>query len=505
MHWDEAAEILSTLPTEELRHYGNDHEKCFEMLEKTYSHAESKDLKAEADKEMQAEDAVTVEDLNNMLMFLQKFTYDELHEVLEYAQLLLDFLQLPANDVWRGRAAREEALENDVKDDQPTYKQALKSFQDKIDAGKEDEDENILRGLTENAPLVDDAPMEATMAARYPEDGLLGENLDAAGASGSPNASDESGGLVVQGRYVNGNGNGYANGNGYGLPPVAEDRYAAFPPPARRRHPGDPPTKPSQRPAAGRIHSSAGGVGLTQARMQPDEDEPDDGSTDDDWDEDDDDPTVSIDFSGSGGVNLEDISLDDRASMRSSAQSWQSLHFDDDAVSNGGRSASAISSAHSDISELTGFSNVPSVHSSMFGNGYGNGNGSWRGSRPGSVAGDQRGPSMSGARVAPRPSQSPPDTSSNEKSRSRSDSGSTLPGEGAAQTTRHTARGTFNNLLRSSRPKGEGDKSSSSGSQRSVKSHTSQKSEAAKSDSLASESKKKEIERMKALLEEEDD
>lgn len=208
--------------------------------------------------------------------------------------------------------------------------------------------------------------------------------------------------------------------------------------------------------------------------------------------------------SGSGGVNLEDISLDDRASMRSSAQSWQSLHFDEDAVSNGGRSASAMS-AHSDISELTGFSNVPSVHSSMFGNGYGNGNGSWRGSRPGSVAGDQRGPSMSGARVAPRPSQSPPDTSSNEKSRSRSDSGSTLPGEGAAQTTRHTARGTFNNLLRSSRPKGEGDKSSSSGSQRSVKSHTSQKSEAAKSDSLASESKKKEIERMKALLEEEDD
>jgi hypothetical protein len=504
MHWDEAAEILNTLPTEELKHYGNDHEKCFEMLEKTYSHAESKDLKAEADKEMQAEDAVTVEDLNNMLMFLQKFTYDELHEVLEYAQLLLDFLQLPANDVWRGRAAREEAMENDIKDDQPTYKQALKQFQDKVDLGKEDEDENILRGLTENAPLVDDAPMEATMAARYPEDGLLGENLDAAGASGSPNASDESGGLVVQGRYVNGNGNGYANGNGYGLPPVAEDRYAAFPPPARRRHPGDPPTKPSQRPAAGRIHSSAGGVGLTHARMQPDEDEPDDGSTDDDWDEDDDDPTVSIDFSGSGGVNLEDISLDDRASMRSSAQSWQSLHFDDDAVSNGGRSASAMS-AHSDISELTGFSNVPSVHSSMFGNGYGNGNGSWRGSRPGSVAGDQRGPSMSGARVAPRPSQSPPDTSSNEKSRSRSDSGSTLPGEGAAQTTRHTARGTFNNLLRSSRPKGEGDKSSSSGSQKSVKSHTSQKSEAAKSDSIASESKKKEIERMKALLEEEDD
>eukprot|EP00427_Karlodinium_veneficum_P006492 CAMPEP_0169179204 /NCGR_PEP_ID=MMETSP1015-20121227/67515_1 /TAXON_ID=342587 /ORGANISM="Karlodinium micrum, Strain CCMP2283" /LENGTH=654 /DNA_ID=CAMNT_0009254235 /DNA_START=350 /DNA_END=2315 /DNA_ORIENTATION=- len=44
---------------------------------------------------------LTIEDLTSMLMYLQKLPKEELHYIIEYTQLLIDFLSLPAHSPWR--------------------------------------------------------------------------------------------------------------------------------------------------------------------------------------------------------------------------------------------------------------------------------------------------------------------------------------------------------------------------------------------------------------------
>mmetsp|Transcript_8460 Transcript_8460/g.13729 ORF Transcript_8460/g.13729 Transcript_8460/m.13729 type:complete len:460 (+) Transcript_8460:74-1453(+) len=44
---------------------------------------------------------LTVEDLNSMLMFIQKLPYKKLHLVIEWTMMLLDYLVLPAKAQWR--------------------------------------------------------------------------------------------------------------------------------------------------------------------------------------------------------------------------------------------------------------------------------------------------------------------------------------------------------------------------------------------------------------------
>lgn len=502
MHWDEAAAIFNTLPLEELRYFGNEPDQCFEMLERTAKFYKNHKEHTKAD----YDDCVTVEDLNNMLMFLQKFTFEELHEVMEYAQLLLDFLQLPCSEVWRGHAARVAAMEAEIDPEEPSYKQTLRRLEEQCDFNPDEDLSHFEDSLNERPGLLESgAPIMSNGK---------GFDIDAPTSKERPSweparASHNGREMVVRGRLVNGhaNGNGHRNGNSHeALPTVAEGRGSTFPAPGRRRPgPGDPPVKPSSRLAAGRIHSSAAttGVGLTQNARSPtsDEDLSERSQSDADWDEDfDDDESVTID--SDEGVDINDISLeDDHYSMRSSAASWESLQLDGfDEENMDGMSVDGRSASMSDISELTGFS---SVQGSNLG----------RGARPAPHYNPF-------SRVTPlRPPSTPPDSSSRRtSSESTQGAGADTRRRSSATTAqRSAAAAPRDRLAGPARSSGaalanvagsnSGSSSSHQNSQRSDPSQQGGSSSSKKSSgatdqaSVASISKEREIQRMRELLE----
>lgn len=419
MHWDEAAEILRTLPVEELRHLANENELCFEMFEQVGKFiANKKELHADVD-------AVNVEDLNNMLMFLQKFTYDELQEVLEYSQMLLDFLTLPSSEVWGGKKKEQRIEEADAIPD-PPYKVELKNFEDSINRDPCDDisDLDMLEDLNDKW---DQTPSTGSGGA---------EGMQNQSSSSSTRGSRD---VVLRGRYVNGNGNGKSKL----LPTLAEEGDS------RRRHRGRDPQRKGQsepeRRAHGRIPTSTvgHGVGLASGSVraagvggsQPSSRGGSDGEGE--WDDDDDDPTVS-----DIGLDLEDMALEigDAEIDDRNSGSWQSLQldgFDNDAMSVGGRSDSALSR----ISELTGFSSV--LGGEIFG-----------GRRNARAEELLQSPVGSTARVAPvdlrSQSPSPPDSTSSSR---RKDSASSSRSQPRSSDLQQPA----SNAPRGSRPRNADD------------------------------------------------
>merc|ERR1711871_430144 len=92
-------ELLTRLPIEDLRMFIKDPHEAVRIIK-----AERQQQETIID-EGTSMDAVNVEGLNSMMMFIQKLAYEELHELLEHTQMLLDFLQLPTSEVWQGRKA----------------------------------------------------------------------------------------------------------------------------------------------------------------------------------------------------------------------------------------------------------------------------------------------------------------------------------------------------------------------------------------------------------------
>jgi len=102
--WAAVRKVLDMLPVEELERLGRDPELCIaQVLEAREQEEKFKRFRGDTDF------FLTVEDISSMLMYIQKLPYNELHLLIEYTQLLLDYLTLPTNAGWReGVAARGE-------------------------------------------------------------------------------------------------------------------------------------------------------------------------------------------------------------------------------------------------------------------------------------------------------------------------------------------------------------------------------------------------------------
>jgi hypothetical protein len=388
MHWDQATEILNTFPVEQLQRLANDREQCLELLDKIDSY-EPEEPDANVD-------AITVEDMNSMLMFLERFSYEELHEVLEYTQMLLDFLQLPCTDTWQNHF-EEEFIVNDQPIDEAEH---IKALRDDI--------------TKKYGPDAFDALRDESGAHQQIMDSLgLGDKFkdekdekDRASSSTETPASDEPPmqpvpPFTLKGRYVPQSGR---------LPTVAEDKDSSFPLDRRSRL------------AVGRLPSTrcAGGVGLMGA------DDLEDGKRldryeedDEEWDNDDDDPAIS-DHGHFDAIDIGDIEVDaDRNSLTDSDMSWDddAGYGDPDDVSVGGMSGRA----QSDISELSGFS---SALSSLRGSGGRGRSGSGGGSGSGSGGrGENRdlSPPGNSARIAPHPGSSRHTNGNGKKDKGKND------------------------------------------------------------------------------------
>merc|ERR1719487_3099722 len=105
--WEDVVRVLDDLPVEALHNLVSHPEQCLKLVR------QRRRLK-EASKTLlkgKMEDAITVEELNSMMMFLNKLLPDELHQLLEYTQMLLDYLTLPAAADWRDTVIAQGKIE----------------------------------------------------------------------------------------------------------------------------------------------------------------------------------------------------------------------------------------------------------------------------------------------------------------------------------------------------------------------------------------------------------
>jgi len=105
--WEDVLRILDDLPVEALHNLVSQPEICLKLVRQRRRLREASQnlLKGRMD------DAITVEELNSMMMFLAKLLPDELHLLLEYTQMLLDYLTLPAAADWRDTVIAQGKIE----------------------------------------------------------------------------------------------------------------------------------------------------------------------------------------------------------------------------------------------------------------------------------------------------------------------------------------------------------------------------------------------------------
>lgn len=104
--WDHVKDVVDKFPVEDVRDLSKNKKQCIAVVQKQRKHDESmnssKKLDAEYEKmkKKRHEVDVTVEDLGDMVTSLQKTPTKDLQELCEFAQLLLDFLQMPSTKTW---------------------------------------------------------------------------------------------------------------------------------------------------------------------------------------------------------------------------------------------------------------------------------------------------------------------------------------------------------------------------------------------------------------------
>jgi len=135
LDWHEIHSMLNTLPIVELNRITEDPDKVVQLAKK-----QKADIEHEGkEKSFQGDPAniLTIEDLNSMLMFLQKLPYEELHMIIEFTQLLLDFLSLPAHAKWRDEVVMRGRREEEA----PVFYKGMFGLRQKLDkADAEDEE-----------------------------------------------------------------------------------------------------------------------------------------------------------------------------------------------------------------------------------------------------------------------------------------------------------------------------------------------------------------------------
>jgi len=99
VNWRQVVFVMDMLPVEELRRLKEDPMKCLDLVQ-NYRFEQDREENHQAKVE-QMKDYVTVEDVNSMVMYLQRLSVEDLQSLLEFAQVLIDFLTFPTNAHWR--------------------------------------------------------------------------------------------------------------------------------------------------------------------------------------------------------------------------------------------------------------------------------------------------------------------------------------------------------------------------------------------------------------------
>jgi len=97
IEWSQVEEVLSRLPVEQLEQIKKQPTHAIRLVFEYRTGAEDNEVQSEG----HASDHVTVEDVCTAIMQLQKLQAKDLHNLLEYTQLLLDYLTFPAQVQWR--------------------------------------------------------------------------------------------------------------------------------------------------------------------------------------------------------------------------------------------------------------------------------------------------------------------------------------------------------------------------------------------------------------------
>jgi hypothetical protein len=165
LDWHEVHQMLNLLPVVELNRLTENPDKVVQMAKRQRqdAEAEAKEKAFEGDEN----DVLTVEDVNSMLMFLQKLPYDELHMIIEFTQLLLDFLSLPACAEWR-----KDVVERGKREEQaPDFYRGMFNLRQQLEKEEADElEEERIASITQaqesfekDVDVMSDGPMDEQM------------------------------------------------------------------------------------------------------------------------------------------------------------------------------------------------------------------------------------------------------------------------------------------------------------------------------------------------------
>jgi len=133
--WAAVRQVLDMLPVEELERLGKEPELCIQqVLESRVQEKILQEFRGDN------EDFLTVEDINGMLMYIQKLPYNELHLLIEYTQLLLDYLTLPTNATWREEVAARGEREHAAPDFYHSILRLKRQLRDEVEEEEAEEE-----------------------------------------------------------------------------------------------------------------------------------------------------------------------------------------------------------------------------------------------------------------------------------------------------------------------------------------------------------------------------
>eukprot|EP00929_Paragymnodinium_shiwhaense_P045335 TRINITY_DN23175_c1_g1_i1.p1 TRINITY_DN23175_c1_g1~~TRINITY_DN23175_c1_g1_i1.p1 ORF type:complete len:974 (+),score=258.09 TRINITY_DN23175_c1_g1_i1:399-3320(+) len=121
VHWNDVKTAMAKLPVEEVLRLSKSQEECVGILQ------EQQRLEREMQSTSDSFDSVTVEDLNSLLIFIFQVEWKDFKDLMEYAQLLLDFVQLPHKPIWTDENFRQQLVEHAGGGEEPTGLAAIGS------------------------------------------------------------------------------------------------------------------------------------------------------------------------------------------------------------------------------------------------------------------------------------------------------------------------------------------------------------------------------------------
>jgi len=164
LDWHEIHQMLNTMPIVELNRLTENPDRVVQLAKQQKADQGNPELDAGGKVN---DNVLTVEDLNSMVMFLQKLPYNELHQIIEFTQLLIDFLDLPTNAKWRDQVVRRGRREAEA----PTFYRGMFDMRQQLD--KFEQQEQAEADLKQMEGASEEKAVESNvMAGNYQEMGI---------------------------------------------------------------------------------------------------------------------------------------------------------------------------------------------------------------------------------------------------------------------------------------------------------------------------------------------